>query len=265
MKNNINLTKTLYKDLILENNLEKIDTKTTYKNIEITNTIYNNYKYTTIYFNDINDKKTFNNLEETLIKELESYLNIKQNDKILIIGLGNRNITPDSLGPKTLDNIIVTSYLFNLGIPEKGYINTSKFTPSVTGDTGIDTVKLIKTLIKELEPTKVIVIDSLKASKTERLLKTIQITNSGIHPGSGINNNRGEISKETTNKEIISIGIPTVVDVKTILENILKEKVELKENLIVTPTNIDYLIEKLTILLANSINKTLHTSIRQNN
>ena len=129
------------------------------------------------------------------------------------------------------------------------------------GTTGIESIDLIKNIIKDIKATKVIAIDALKASKIERLVKTIQITDSGIHPGSGINNNRGEISKNTMETDVISIGIPTVVDIKTILESILEEEIELDENLILTPTDIDYQIEKLSKLLSISINKTLHKKL----
>lgn len=130
----------------------------------------------------------------------------------------------------------------------------------------IETIKVLKSVIKESGANKVIVIDSLKASKVERLNKIIQITNSGIHPGSGINNNRGEVSEKTMNASIVAIGVPTVVDVKTIVEDILKEEVTLKENLIVTPTNIDFIIQKLGLLIGNGINISLHKDFkRQNN
>jgi spore protease len=89
-------------------------------------------------------------------------------------------------------------------------------------------------------------------------MKTIQITNKGLNPGSGINNDRGEISKKTLGVDVIVVGIPTVVDIKTIVKDTTNSSINIKENLIVTPTNIDYLIEKLSIILANSLNKTLH-------
>ena len=129
------------------------------------------------------------------------------------------------------------------------------------GDTGIESISLIKELAKEIKATKLIVIDSLKASKINRLLKTIQITNSGIHPGSGINNNRGEISKKTLNIDVIAIGIPTVVDIRTILNNLLKKDIKLDNNLVLTPTDIDYQIKVLSKLLGESINKSLHKKL----
>lgn len=254
--------KDLRTDLILEKQYKNLECKTTkYKDIEIITTKYKNNNYTTIYFNDATDKDNYLNLEKVLIKELKKYINIKENDTILVVGLGNSKSTPDALGPSTIDSILVTRHLKLLNVLDKDYSVVSTFKPSVMGTTGIESIDLIKNIIKDIKATKVIAIDALKASKIERLVKTIQITDSGIHPGSGINNNRGEVSKNTMKTDVISIGIPTVVDIKTILESILEEEIELDENLILTPTDIDYQIEKLSKLLSISINKTLHKKL----
>ena len=254
--------KDLRTDLILEKQYKNLESKTTkYKDIEIITTKYKNNNYTTIYFNDATDKDNYLNLEKVLIKELKKYINIKENDTILVVGLGNSKSTPDALGPSTIDDILVTRHLKLLNVLDKDYSVVSTFKPSVMGTTGIESIDLIKNIIKDIKATKVIAIDALKASKIERLVKTIQITDSGIHPGSGINNNRGEISKNTMETDVISIGIPTVVDIKIILESILEEEIELDENLILTPTDIDYQIEKLSKLLSISINKTLHKKL----
>ena len=254
--------KDLRTDLILEKQYKNLESKTTkYKDIEIITTKYKNNNYTTIYFNEATDKDNYLNLEKVLIKELKKYINIKENDTILVVGLGNSKSTPDALGPSTIDSILVTRHLKLLNVLDKDYSVVSTFKPSVMGTTGIESIDLIKNIIKDIKATKVIVLDALKASKIERLVKTIQITDSGIHPGSGINNNRGEVSKNTMKTDVISIGIPTVVDIKTILESILEEEIELDENLILTPTDIDYQIEKLSKLLSISINKTLHKKL----
>ena len=253
-------------DLVIEYEGDYENNEVLEDDLVITTTKVDNFKYTTIAFSDITDKDNFLNVQNVFIKELKKYLDIQKNDKFLIIGLGNKNSTPDSLGPATLDNILVTGHLYLLGDIDSNYSHVCKFMPSVTGETGIETIKVLKSVIKESGANKVIVIDSLKASKVERLNKIIQITNSGIHPGSGINNNRGEVSEKTMNASIVAIGVPSVVDVKTIVEDILKEEVTLKENLIVTPTNIDFIIQKLGLLIGNGINISLHKDFkRQNN
>lgn len=254
MNNNLNL----YTDLITEKKIitgkEKIINKN--NNLKVLKTTLNNNKYTTITFNDISTKNNYLEVQNILIKELKEYIKLKENDIILVIGLGNSKSTPDSLGPSVIDNVLVTRYLFLSNSIDKGYSNVSSFIPNVMGNTGINSIKIIKNIIKEIKATKVIIIDSLKTSNLDRLVKTIQITNEGISPGSGINNNRGEISKKNMHTEIIAIGVPTVVDIKTIIKE--------KENIIVTPTNIDFIIEKLSILIGNSINISLHKNfIRQ--
>ena len=241
--------KNIYTDLIFE----KENTKTKSIMIDKNNNlkVQKTSNCTTIYYEDITDKDNYIKVQKTFVNELNKYLNTTNKDIILVIGLGNRNSTPDSLGPTTIDNILVTRHLFLLDNIDSGYNNVSKIIPNVMANTGIETSRIIKSIIKEIKATKVIIIDSLKTSNIERLIKTIQITNKGISPGSGIGNNREEINKKNMNTEIIVIGVPTVVDIN---------------GYIVTPTNIDFIIEKLSILLGNGINMSLHKSFnRQNN
>lgn len=255
-------------DLIVDQENKNIKSKEIYKykDISVINSKNEKYNYTTIFFKDITDKNAYLNVQKVLKEELERYIKVKKNDKFLIIGLGNKNATPDALGPNTMDKILVTRHLFLLGDVSDDYSNVSIYKPDVIGNTGIESIGVIKSLIKDISPTKVIIIDSLKASKLERLSKTIQITDSGIHPGSGISNDRGEISKKTMNCDVIAIGIPTVVDINTIVQSSTKKSVDLEDNFIVTPTDIDFLTEKLSTLLASTLNILLHKSyLRQIN
>lgn len=241
--------KNIYTDLIFE----KENTKTKSKIIDKFNNlkIQSNDNCTTIFYNDITDKDNYLKVQKVFVIELNKYIKPTDKDIILVIGLGNRNSTPDSLGPTTIDNVLVTRHLFLLNNVETGYSNVSKIIPNVMANTGIETSRIIKSIIKEIKATKVIIIDALKTNNIERLIKTIQITNKGISPGSGIGNNREEINKKNMNTEIIVVGVPTVVDIN---------------GYIVTPTNIDFIIEKLSILIGNGINMSLHKSFnRQNN
>ncbi|MBQ6323692.1 MAG: GPR endopeptidase [Bacilli bacterium] len=260
MQNKKISNKEIRTDLIIEQKLMKdayIQEERKEDIIITTSKINSNY-YTTISFRDITDKDNFNSVLKILVNELKKYLKVTKTDTILVIGLGNSNSTPDSLGPLVVNHVLVTRYLFILGNVESGYSNVCSFKPDVMGNTGIETTEIINCIIKESNATKVIIIDSLKASNLKRLTKTIQITNKGISPGSGLNSKYKEISKKTTGAEIIAIGVPTVVDIKTISK---KEK-----NLIVTPTDIDFIIEKLSILIGEAINISLHKNyIRQNN
>lgn len=240
-------------DLILEQT-NKPQNETLYEledGIMVNTMRQNKYHYTTIQFEDITDHEELEKVQKSLLKHLEEYIKPKKKDTYLIVGLGNPKSTPDSLGPKTTEEIIVTRYLYATE-EVKDYANVAILKPDVFGNTGIESTFLIKTTIKEIKPTKVIVIDALKASKIERLVKTIQITDSGIHPGSGILNDRGEISDKTMNCDVIAIGIPTVVDKNTMLEQISND------NFMVTPTNIDFLIDRLSKLLGNSLNIIIH-------
>lgn len=211
--------------------------------------------YITISFDDITDSNNFNKVLYVLNKELKRILElskIKNNFKCLIIGLGNNKSTPDSLGYETLKNIIVTRHLYEIGDVDKEYRNVSILEPNVLGNTGIESKDIILGVVKETKPDFIIAIDSLSAGSIDRVQKTIQITNTGIHPGSGIGNNRGEISYETIKLPVIAIGIPTVVSSAVIVNdtlNYLMKKISYHKNnyskdKLVLSSNINYLKEE---------------------
>ncbi len=281
-------------DLIIDKKDNKAIIQKQYKEEDITvvRQVSNRGKnnYVTINFLDVTDKDNYAKVEKVFIRELKRFikpLNLKEKNPVLVIGLGNDKITPDALGPLTIDKVLVTKYLFNIGDVDKGYQNVCSFKPSVTGTTGIETIKMIKNLAKVSGAKCLIIIDALAASSIDRVNKTIQITDTGIHPGSGVNNNRGEVSKKTLNIPVIAIGIPTIVDAKTIVVDIfvkmvnffndnninilgkikdiekddfkkILDEVLTNNSLMVTPKEIDFVMEKLSLLLGNGINKTLH-------
>jgi len=208
--------------------------------------------YITISFNDITDSDNEMNLLKILDKELNRILklsNIKNNDKCLIIGLGNNKSTPDSLGSEVLNNITVTRYLDELNLMDRSYRNVSILEPNVIGNTGIDSFDIIESVIKKIKPDFIITIDSLAAINISRIEKTIQITNSGIAPGSGIGNNRKELSKSSLNIPVIAIGVPTVVSSSVIVNdtiNYLTKKISYQKNnykkdKLVLDNNLNYL------------------------
>lgn len=222
-------------DLVLEtieNNNSNIETETSkHGNIKVTkvfvdsdaSTLINKKEgtYITIEFNDVTDTDNRSNVEEVFISELKELLkelNIKEDEPVLIIGLGNEKSTPDSLGPKTIENILVTRHLFLIGEnTEEGIRCTSALNPGVMATTGIETSDLVKSVVESIKPSLVIVIDALAASSISRINKSIQITDTGIHPGSGVGNKRKEISYETLGVPTIGIGVPTVVESSTIV------------------------------------------------
>ena len=293
------------------------------KGILVDTIIDSNNKYITIAFEDVTDKDNYKNVEGIFIRELKNILSnyVTLDSKILVVGLGNSQSTPDSLGPEVINNILVTRHLFNLGDVEDGYLNVCSLKPQVTGVTGIETSDMIEAVINKLNVDLVIVVDALAASSITRVNRTIQITDSGIAPGSGVGNNRRELSLKTLGIPVVAIGVPTIVDAATIVSNTMKyllkhlsyklenidnvknklmvnetydysrqdivfsdsdrEKVmgilgsldeeEMKSlflevltlinyNLMVTPKEIDFIIEKLGLLIGNGINKSLHSS-----
>lgn len=153
-----------------------------------------------------------------VIKDIMKIEGITQHDKGLVVGLGNINVTPDSLGPLVIDNVIVTRHMFLLHPDEvsEGISNVSAISPGVMGNTGIETFDIIEAIIKKIQVDYVIVVDALASKSISRVNKTIQVTNTGIAPGSGVGNRRKELSKETIGIPVIAIGVPTVVDAVTI-------------------------------------------------
>lgn len=234
-------------DLIIENNLDNIINNHYEKDNILVDDITlskdnllkkKEGKYITITFKDITDTNNFHNVLNILseeIKKILDYLKIGKDASCLVIGLGNRNIISDALGSLCLNNITVTRHMYLLGDVDKKYRNICILEPNVIGVTGIDSFEIIKNVTSEIKPDFIIAIDSLCAASIERLNKTIQITSSGITPGSGIGNSREELSIDTLSVPVIAIGVPTVVDSSVIVSDtinyIMKKISYLKDNL----------------------------------
>lgn len=160
-------------------------------------------------------------VEEVLANEFSHFikqLGIGENASCLVVGLGNWNVTPDALGPQVCENLLITRHLYELQ-PEsvdEGYRPVSAIAPGVMGLTGIETSDIIRGVVEKTKPDFVIAIDALAARSIERVNSTIQISDTGIHPGSGVGNKRKELSKETLGIPVVAIGIPTVVDAVSI-------------------------------------------------
>lgn len=179
--------------------------------------------YITISFQDVTDSKNKEDVERvfaTELKRLLEYHNLLKK-KCLIVGLGNEKSTPDSLGPKVASGVVVTRYLFELeGVEvEKRFSNVSAIIPGVSGTTGIESSDIVFGIVEKIKPDYIIAIDALASSSIDRMNKTIQMSDTGISPGSGVGNHRKELSKETLNVPVIAIGIPTVIDGVTIVSD----------------------------------------------
>ena len=197
---------------------------------------------------------------ENIAAEINS-LKGKDRKTALIAGLGNSDITPDALGPMVISQIIATRHLHD-ELPDghelKQLNKVSAISPGVLGQTGIEAAEVIRSLCDTVRPDCVIVIDALACSDISRLGSTIQLTDSGISPGSGVQNRRKEFTEETLGIPVIAVGVPTVVDMHTIVENITGNPPDKHlPNMMVTPRDVDKLIERTARLLAFSINKAV--------
>lgn len=210
-------------------------------------------------------------------------------DEVLVVGLGNEYVTPDSLGPKVIADIDVTRHILKY-MPEVLEPNTravSAISPGVLGTTGIETLEILKGIVDNTKPKLLIIIDALASKSIERISSTIQLADTGIVPGAGVGNTRTEISESTLGIPVIAIGIPTVVELATLVSdgidifiNKLQEKAESNDylnklqendkyeevkdalnvgdyNMIVTPKEIDDLIENMKDIVARGINFAL--------
>jgi len=233
-------------DLGIDKNIEYKVIKTyNNKNIKILEYI-NNYLYHTIKFNVVN-KKLKNIIKKELLYFFE-YLNINKNNHILVVGLGNDSITADAVGPNTIKYITANSHIYN--IIETSSYKVSVLEPSVLGKTGIDTLSIIKSITKLIKPDLIIFIDSFVTNDINNLNKTIIITNEGIIPGSGIRNNNSDLSYKTLKCKILSIGIPTALEISN-YKNI-------NINLIMSTNNIDEYVNDISEMLGNSLNEVLY-------
>ncbi len=196
---------------------------------------------------------------------------------ILVVGLGNEKITPDALGPRAASLILATRHIgkeFAKAIGFSSLRSVAAVTPGVLGTTGIETAESIEGIAEKIKPAAVIVIDALAARSAERLGTTIQITDTGVSPGSGVGNKRSRIDRDALGVPVIAIGVPTVVDGATMASDILlkagtdeREINELlkaereKELMMVTPKEIDNVIDRAASLVAMGINTALQPEI----
>jgi len=236
-------------------------------------------KYITIEIPDfIYNSRNIINKARVISGEIKKMLPKK--GLILVAGLGNLNITPDALGPKVAEEILATRHIKS-ELPKDIFLNnlraTSVISPGVLGQTGIDSMEIILSIVKKIDPKCVILIDALAARSVSRLGHTVQISNTGISPGSGVGNSRPLIDEKVLKIPVVSIGVPTVVDAETLLTDVLninnqenlkkiQEKISLKDkSFFVTPREIDLLIKRAAKLIGISINLALNPSIAMEN
>ena len=244
-----------------------------------------------------NDPDLFESACNTVASELKKVIENLPKATVLVVGLGNWNITPDALGPKVVSSLMVTRHLLEYmpDTVEKGIRPVCAVAPGVLGITGIETGEIVKGVVERVRPDLVIAIDALASRKMERVSTTVQITDTGISPGSGVGNKRMELSQAVLGVPVVAIGVPTVVDAATmandtidlVIDSLIDEKDEGMEfytklksidrdakyemiqevlkpyvgTLIVTPKEIDGIIERVSKVVANGINMALHEGI----
>ncbi len=238
------------------------------------------------------DEDYHDEISKELAKFLARFIKKDKEDfSILVVGLGNRKVTPDALGPYVVDNLNITRHIVKeygkYAMGEEEVRLVSAIVPGVMAQTGMETVEIIKGIVRETKPDMMIAVDALAARSSKRLNRTIQITDTGINPGSGVGNHRNGITKETVGIPVLAIGVPTVVDAATIvndtMENLIMalessetlrgvgvvmqgynaaEKYELVKELIsphlnglfVTPKDIDETVKRISYTISEALN-----------
>ncbi len=227
-----------------------------------------------------------------LAQELVDLAQLPQNATILVVGLGNWNVTPDALGPRSIDKIVVTRHLQEMLSPElQGAVRSiCAIAPGVLGITGMETAEIVQGIVSNVKPDLVIAVDALAAASSHRVISTVQLANTGIHPGSGVGNKRFGLTEELLGVPVIAIGVPTVVHAATIAMdtmNTLQEHAAFSRyfksmqdltdhdrqvivhqvlpdtlgDLMVTPKEVDRLIADIADVVAGGINQAMHPAI----
>lgn len=244
-----------------------------------------------------NDITSHEQIMKTAAEHIAGLSKLNQKSTILVVGLGNWNITPDALGPKVIDKILVTRHLDGV-LPEeiqKSVRSVAAISPGVMGITGIETVEIIQGVVEKLNPDLVIAIDALAARKFSRINSTIQMSDTGVAPGAGVGNKRMTLNEQTLGVPVIALGVPTVVDAATLIndtmDRMLEEMIAQTEqgsvfyemlhsmdtdekyrlivdilnpyvgNMFVTPKEVDAVVERLANIIANAINIAIQPGI----
>ena len=220
-----------------------------------------------------------------LAEEIRNLAKIESRTKTLVVGLGNKKITPDALGPDVISKLMVTNHMKEhlKDFFDDDITSVCAIAPGVLGTTGMETAQIIKGVIEQVKPDLVIAVDALASRSLDRISNTIQLSDTGINPGAGVENSRAKLDEETLGVKVLAIGVPTVVDAVTIAsdsidmvmadlgEDVLGDekknrmiKDALSKNigtLMVTPKDIDSVIEKTSKTVANGINLALHRNL----
>ncbi len=222
-------------------------------------------KYITIQVQPFGENGGFDENTHSAIKSEISNI-VPKKGTVLVVGIGNTQITPDAFGPKTADGILATRHISGelaKSVGLEGLRSVAVISPGVLGRTGIESYEIIKGIVARIEPACVICIDALAAKSLFRLGNTVQISNTGISPGSGVGNKRAELSRESLGVDVISVGVPTVVDAATIISEFSgNDSNKFRDiDLIVTPREIDLMNDRAAEMVSFAINCALQPNI----
>jgi spore protease len=243
-----------------------------------------------------NDTLLHEKVMKLLAREINKLAKLPRDATVLIVGLGNWDVTPDALGPRTVEKVVVTRHLQDMLSPELrgGVRAVCAIAPGVLGTTGMETVEIIQGITAKIRPDLVIAIDALAAASSRRVVTTVQLANTGIHPGSGVGNKRFGLTAEALGVPVLAVGVPTVVHASMIavdtLEILRQQKAfvpffqdfdargpeeqellfrEVLPNafgdLMVTPKDVDRLIDDMADIVAGGINQAMHPNIDYHN
>lgn len=221
------------------------------------------------------DEDYHREISEEISTHLRKLIDLKKEKSVLVVGLGNVAITADALGPQVVDNLLMTRHIIKeyglRGIKHEKMHRISGIAPGVMAQTGMETAEIVQGIVSETKPDVVVAIDALAARSVRRLSRTIQITDTGIHPGSGVGNHRNGLTEENLQVKVIGIGVPTVVDAATIVHDSMAhlldtlEETEQKEfldemiapnlySMFVTPKDVDETIKYLSFTISEGLN-----------
>ena len=221
------------------------------------------------------DEDYHREISEEISTHPRKLIDLKKEKSVLVVGLGNAAITADALGPQVVDNLLMTRHIIKeyglRGIKHEKMHRISGIAPGVMAQTGMETAEIVQGIVSETKPDVVVAIDALAARSVRRLSRTIQITDTGIHPGSGVGNHRNGLTEENLQVKVIGIGVPTVVDAATIVHDSMAhlldtlEETEQKEfldemiapnlySMFVTPKDVDETIKYLSFTISEGLN-----------
>lgn len=195
---------------------------------------------------------------------LQKLLDVREEKSILVVGLGNREVTPDALGPEAVSQLRITRHVVReygkAAFGRERVHQISAIVPGVMAQTGMETLEVVRGIVAETKPDQLVVIDALAARSSRRLNRTIQLSDAGIQPGSGVGNHRNSLSKETVGVPVLAIGVPTVVDAATIVYDATGDRDAVPPGLngmFVTPKNVDEMVRRLSYTISEALNLAL--------